>query len=331
MKKAQAAAVVEEQLDTDPFLRDVKAGFSSSPKRIPCKYFYDDPGSRLFQQICELPEYYLTRTELEIMPDCAREMASWIGPRVRLVEFGSGSSVKTRILLDALESPSIYIPVDISHNHLMETCSQLAVDYPRLEVLPLVADYSDRLFLPESDSPFGRTVAYFPGSTIGNFDESEAHFFLPRVRQLVGDEGALVIGMDLVKDPAILVAAYDDQAGVTAKFNLNLLERMRRQLGADVEPASFNHVARYNSRRQRIELYLRSKRTQTMRVGKETYALAEGELIHTENCHKYTIQKARDLATQSGFLIRRTWQDPDDYFSVQYWQAQANPGKGAPP
>ena len=330
MKKTQGTAVVEEQLDTEQFLQDVKAGLSSSPRRIPCKYFYDYPGSRLFEQICELPEYYLTRTELEIMPVCAKEMASWIGPRVRLVEFGSGSSVKTRILLDALETPDLYIPVDISRSHLMETCSQLAVDYPRLEVFPLVADYSDRLILPESDSSFGRTVAYFPGSTIGNFNEGEAHLFLHKVRQLVGDDGALVIGMDLVKDPAILVAAYDDQAGVTARFNLNLLERMRRQLGADVEPAGFTHVARYSPTRQRIELYLRSKRTQTICVGRETYALAEGELIHTENCHKYTIQKARDLAAQSGFLIRTSWQDPDDYFSVQYWQAQADLGSGEP-
>ncbi len=325
MKKVQAAPVVEEPLDTDPFLRDVKAGLSSAPKNIPCKYFYDDRGSRLFEQICELPEYYPTRTELQIMSKREEEIAAWIGPSVRLVEFGSGSSVKTRILLEALESPSIYIPVDISHNHLMETGSQLAADYPGLEVLPLVADYSGRLILPESDSPFSRTVACFPGSTIGNFDEREAHSFLHGVRQLVGNDGALVIGMDLVKDPALLVAAYDDQAGVTAKFNLNLLQRMRRQLGADVEPAGFDHVVRYNSNRQRIELYLRSKHTQTIGVGRETYALEEGELIHTENCHKYTIQKARDLAAQSGFLMGTSWQDPDDYFSVQYWQAQTNP------
>ncbi len=325
-REARAAVVVEEHSETDGFLRDVKAGLSSSPKRIPCKYFYDDRGSRLFEQICEVPEYYPTRTELEIMSRHKKEMASQIGPGVRLVEFGSGSSVKTRILLEALASPSVYIPVDISHNHLIETCSRLATDYSGLEVLPLVADYSTHLVLPESSSDFRRTVAYFPGSTIGNFNEREAHRFLHRVRRLVGDDGALLIGMDLEKDPAVLLAAYDDRAGVTAQFNLNLLERMRRQLGAEVKPATFSHVVRYNSKQNRIELYLRSRLAQTISVGGESYELAQGELIHTENCHKYNMRQARDLAVASGFRLGTSWQGPDSHFSVQYWEARAHPG-----
>ncbi len=318
---------VETAACADRFLQDVVDGLRSTPRRLHCKYFYDATGSRLFEQICELPEYYLTRAELEIMNQSAGEMSGWMGPEIRLIEFGSGSSVKTRILLDALEDPSVYIPVDISRRHLLAASSQLAADYPGVQVLPLVADYSEPLVLPESPTSYRRTIAYFPGSTIGNMNDTEARGFLKAVRALVGEEGALLIGMDLVKDPAILKAAYDDAAGLTAAFNLNLLERMRRELGADLEPARFAHEVRYNADRQRIELYLRSKQTHKISVGGETVELAEGELIHTENCHKYTIRKARHLAAQSGFLCRATWLDAEDYFSVQYWQARPGSGK----
>ena len=317
MQQSEAPALA------DRFLQDVLDGLRSTPKRLHCKYFYDATGSRLFEQICELPEYYLTRAELEVMNQSAGEMSNWLGPQIRLIEFGSGSSLKTRILLDALHDPSIYIPVDISRRHLLAVSSQLAADYPGLEVLPLLADYSAPLVLPESSASFRRTIAYFPGSTIGNMNDAEARLFLVAVRELVGEGGALLIGMDLVKDPAILKAAYDDAAGLTAAFNLNLLERMRSQLGADVEPADFAHEVRYNSDRQRIELYLRSNRAQGISVGGTTVELGEGELIHTENCHKYTIRKALELAALSGFLLRTNWQDPNDYFSVQYWQADS--------
>ena len=310
---------VEATASADQFLLDVLDGLRSTPKRLHCKYFYDATGSRLFERICELPEYYLTRAELEIMNQSAEEMSNWMGPEIRLIEFGSGSSLKTRILLDALEEPSVYIPVDISRRHLLAASSQLAADYPGIQVLPLVADYSTPLVLPGSSTSFRRTIAYFPGSTIGNMNDAEANAFLETVRDLVGEGGALLIGMDLVKDPAILKAAYDDAAGLTAAFNLNLLERMRRELGADLEPAGFDHEVRYNSDRQRIELYLRSRQAQRIFVRGETVDFAEGELIHTEHCHKYTIRKARHLAAQSGFLLRATWLDPDGYFSVQYW------------
>ena len=319
---------VEATASIDRFLQDVLDGLHSTPKRLHCKYFYDATGSRLFEQICELPEYYLTRTELEIMNQSADEMSDWMGPEIRLIEFGSGSSLKTRILLDALQDPSVYIPVDISRRILLAASSQLAADYPGIQVLPLEADYSEPFILPESSASFRRTIAYFPGSTIGNMNDAEARGFLEAVRALVGEEGALLVGMDLVKDPAILKAAYDDSAGLTAAFNLNLLERMCRELGADLEPAGFDHEVCYNSDRQRIELYLRSKQTQRISVGGGTVELAEGELIHTENCHKYTIGKARHLAAQSGFLLRATWLDPKDYFSVQYWQAQPGSGQG---
>ncbi len=313
---------VEVTASADRFLEDVLDGLRSTPKRLHCKYFYDATGSRLFEQICELPEYYLTRAELEIMNHSVEEMSNWMGPEIRLIEFGSGNSLKTRILLDALEEPSIYIPVDISRSHLLAASAQLAADYPGIQVIPLVADYFAPLVLPESPTSFRRTIAYFPGSTIGNMNDAAARLFLEIVRSLVGEGGALLIGMDLVKDPAILKAAYDDAAGLTAAFNLNLLERMHRELGADLEPDGFDHEVRYNSDRERIELYLRSKQAQSISVRGETVELAEGELIHTENCHKYTIPKARHLAAQSGFLLRATWQDPEDYFSVQYWQAQ---------
>ena len=316
MQPVQATASV------DQFRRDVLKGLRSTPKRIPCKYFYDAWGSKLFEQICYLPEYYLTRAELEIMEGSAGEMSAWMGPQIRLIEFGSGNSVKTRILLDSLDRLSVYIPVDISRRHLGSVSSRLAADYPGIEVVPLAADYSAALTLPVASVPFRRTIAYFPGSTVGNMNDAKAVSFLKKVGDLVGEEGALLMGMDLVKDPGILEAAYDDRAGVTAKFNLNLLERMRRQLGAQVVSANFSHFVRYNSSLERIEMYFRSNCQQTIIVGDHVFSVEKDELIHTENCHKYTPEKALDLAARGGFSVRKMWYDSNQYFSVQYWESK---------
>ncbi len=309
------------QATRDQFLQDVLSGLAATPKRIPCKYFYDTPGSKLFEQICQLPEYYLTRAEAEIMEHFAAEMAACMGPRIRLIEFGSGNSAKTRILLDALDEPSVYVPVDISHNHLLAASSQLAAEYPGIEVVPVAADYSAAFPVPESSSSFRRTIAYSPGSTIGNMNDAEAGSFLKSVRNVVSHEGALLIGMDLAKDAAILEAAYDDEAGITARFNLNLLERMRRQLGAEVVPANFSHVIRYDQAGAKIEMFLRSSCDQTILVEGSVFKVLKGEMIHTESCRKYTEERASGLAAQGGFAPRRTWYDARRYFSVQYWEA----------
>ncbi len=312
-------------LDLEPlvssFQADVEAGLSRSPKFIPCKYFYDRQGAQLFDRITRLPEYYLTRAELEILQQHAPEMASCLGSGVQLVEFGSGSSVKTRRLLDALCDPVAYVPVDISREQLLEAARGLLEQYPDLPVRPVIADYGQRLELPQLEHPASRTAAYFPGSTLGNFQMSEAHTFLSRVRRLVGGGGCLLIGLDLVKDPSIIEAAYDDAAGVTARFNLNLLHRMRRELGARVDPGKFQHLAIWNPERLRIEMYLQSTGSQVIQIGQDSFALAPGERIHTEHCHKYTPEIASQLARSSGFRVERSWTDSRDFFSVQFWSA----------
>ncbi len=313
---------VQIPASVDQFRQDVLRGLRSTPKRIPCKYFYDAWGSKLFEEICHLPEYYLTRAELEIMERSVGEMSAWMGPQTRLIEFGSGNSVKTRILLDSLDQLAVYMPVDISRSHLGSVSSQLAVDYPGIEVVPLAADYLSAFTLPVASAPFRRTIAYFPGSTVGNMNDAEAESFLKKIGDLVGEDGALLMGMDLVKDPVILEAAYDDRAGVTAKFNLNLLERMRRQLGAQVVSANFSHFVLYNSTLERIEMYVRSNCQQTIIVGDHVFSVKKDELIHTENCHKYSPEKALGLAARGGFSVRKMWYDSNQYFSVQYWEAK---------
>jgi dimethylhistidine N-methyltransferase len=302
-------------------LAEVVGGLRRRRKRLPCKYFYDAAGSALFDRICELDEYYLTRTELAIMRRHAGEMAEAIGGRCLLVEYGSGSSVKTRVLLDHLTDPAGYVPIDISGQHLRHAAASLAAAYPGLDVLPVCADYTTRFQLPAPGMRPARRVVYFPGSTIGNFEPADALTFLRGMARVCGPGGGLLIGVDLKKDPALLHAAYNDARGVTAAFNLNLLARLNRELGADFDLAAFAHYAFYNPRRGRIEMHLVSSRPQRVRVGTEAVDFAEGESVWTESSYKYAPAEFARLAAAAGFSARRVWTDPLNHFGVQYLTA----------
>ena len=294
-------------------------GLAAEPKRIACKYFYDSAGADLFQQICGLPEYYLTRTELELLRRHAGEFARLIGPDAEIVEFGAGSAEKIGILLAALEQPRRYVPVEISADSLAGLVARIRADHPHVEVRPLLADFTATL-PPTLFSPGARRVGFFPGSTIGNFTRIEAREFLGAAARLLKG-GGLLIGVDLVKDPAVLHAAYNDSAGVTASFNRNLLVRANREAAANFEVARFAHYAPYNVEERRIEMYLISTAAQLVRICGRPIAFAEGEAIHTESSHKYTVEDFRSLAVQAGFAPRAVWCDPERLFSVHWLEA----------
>jgi L-histidine Nalpha-methyltransferase len=298
------------------FLHDALAGLRESPKRLPCKYFYDKRGSELFDRICLLEEYYLTRCELGIMEHHAAEMGQQIGRGVMLVEYGSGSSVKTRYLLDGLPDPVAYVPVDISDQHLHETARELERDYPRIEILPVCADFTNDFALPLSQRTSTHAAVYFPGSTIGNFLPSRATELLARITKLCGTGGGLLIGIDLQKDPSTIEAAYNDSRGVTAEFNLNLLRRINRELDGDFDLEQFAHRAVYNGERGRVEISLVSRRDQEVSLGGETIEFAKGEAINTEHSHKYTIDGFAAMAADAGLTLRREWTDKNGYFAV---------------
>ena len=293
-------------------------GLSREPKSLPCKFFYDARGSELFEQICRLPEYYLTRTEIAILEERADEIAAQIGPHCRLIELGSGGSHKVRILLHALEAPAAYIPVDISRDHLREAAAQLAADFPELPVIAVCADYTRPFDLPKVPGPSGKRVGFFPGSTIGNFEPQQVVQFLDHWAELLGPGGEMLIGVDLKKEPEILDAAYNDRAGINAAFNLNLLERINRELGGDFDLDRFEHHAFYNPAAGRVELYLKSLADQSVRVAGRRFDFAADELIHTENSYKYAIPEFGALAARAGFRTIHTWTDRADLFSVHY-------------
>ena len=309
-----------EASDREEFREAVLAGLSRTPRAIPARFLYDARGSELFDAICELPEYYLTRTETGILKDCAAELARLAGPGCALVEFGSGSSVKTRLLLDAMPDLAAYVPIDISRHHLDATAARLRRDYPRLRVEPVCADYMALEQLP-ADVNGAPRLGFFPGSTIGNLEPAEATSFLRRARTLLGDRGALVLGVDLRKDPKRLHDAYNDSAGVTAAFTLNLLRRMNRELGATFDTARFAHEAFYNPVEGRIEIYFRSLVAQTVTVSGRSFAFAAGERVHTEYSYKFDDAGIAALAKSAGFTIDRTWTDPDRLFAVIYLEA----------
>lgn len=298
-------------------LRDeVLQGLAARPKRIAPKFFYDERGSRLFDAICELPEYYPTRTEMAILRACASEIREVTGADCTLIELGSGASRKIRLLLDTLR-PRRYVSVDISREILLESAERLARDYPWLEVHAACVDFSRDLELPHDTSPERRLV-FFPGSTIGNFEPCEALAFLQRIRRLVQPRGALLIGVDLKKDPRILHQAYNDNQGVTAAFNLNLLERLRAELNAELDPHGFRHRAFYNALAGRVEMHLVSQRAQEIRVGGRCFQFKTGESIHSENSYKYSVAEFHALARRAGLQPVRVWVDPDRLFSVHY-------------
>jgi len=298
------------------FLRDCLAGLRARPKRLPCKYFYDQRGSQLFDRICALDEYYLTRAELAIMDQFAPEMGAQIGERAMLVEFGSGSSVKTRYLLDALTDPVAYVPIDVSGDHLRLTARELARDYPHIEILPVWADFTRDFDLPRTARTSSSTTIYFPGSTIGNFLPAAAARLLRRIAICCGMVGGLLIGIDLQKDQVRIEAAYNDRLGVTAEFNLNLLGRMNRELAADFDLNQFSHRANYNQAASRIEMYLVSRQAQTVIIGGEAIEFAAGEAICTEYSHKYTVEQFATMAAKAGLSIRARWMDANRDFAV---------------
>jgi dimethylhistidine N-methyltransferase len=309
----------------DEFRVDVLAGLSRRRRRLPCKYFYDRRGSELFDRICELDEYYPTRTELAIMRALAHEMAAAIGPRATLIELGSGSSLKTRLLIDALPDVAQYIPVDISGAHLHDAAARLARDYPDLRIMPLCTDFTRGIRLPRSLGSHKRVV-YFPGSTIGNFVPQEARQLLARIARLVGPSGGLLIGIDLVKDRRTLVAAYNDDEGVTAAFNLNLLDRINRELAGTFDRAAFRHLAVYDAARRRVEMHLASTRQQTVLVGGKRFEFEPGETICTEYSHKYTIVQFTAWAAAAGLRLNHAWTDPRQWFAVLYFSTCARRG-----
>ncbi len=312
------ARAVDSQAFVDQFRADVVAGLSKRPRRLPCKYFYDERGSALFDRICELEEYYLTRTELSMMRAFAAEMAESIGPRACLVELGSGSSQKTRLLLDHLPDMVHYVPVDISREHLHHTTSNLSRSYPNLPMTPVCGDFTKVLPLPRSISHAARRVVYFPGSTIGNFRPPQAQKLLVRMARLARPGGGLLIGIDLVKERRLLEAAYNDRAGITAAFNLNLLLRINRELAGTFDLTNFRHVALYNHLRRRVEMYLVSACRQVVSVAGRRFRFAPQEKICTEHSHKYTIEDFTALAAANGLRSQRVWTDPRQWFAVVY-------------
>ncbi len=313
------------------FRADVLRGLRATKKRLPCKYFYDEAGSALFEQITELAEYYPTRTELGIMQRHAAEMAGLLGPRPLLIEYGSGSSVKTRLLLDHVRDPAGYVPIDVSGEHLRRSAQALGEQYPDVEVLPLCADFTRPLDLPACRKPAARRVVYFPGSTLGNFTPPEAIALLRQTADLCGHGGGLLLGIDLRKDPRVLEAAYNDRRGVTAAFNRNILVRINRELGADFQLEQFAHRAWYDAARGRIEMHLVSRCEQVVRIGSVPFSFVAGESIHTENSYKYNLPVLTDLAEAGGFAVQRVWIDARHYFSVAYLTLRHSGKDGALP
>ena len=292
-------------------------GLSRPDKAIPCRFLYDVRGSALFDEICELPEYYPTRTETRILEARAGEVAQLVGPGAQLIELGSGSSIKVRILLEAFEDPAAYVAVDVSREHLLRAAARLAEDFPRLEVAAICADYAAPFPLPELGGG-GRRLAFFPGSTIGNLEPEAALAFLRLWVRRLGPDAAMLVGVDLKKDVGILHAAYDDAQGVTAAFTLNLLARANRELGADFDLGGFRHEARYDQAKGRIEIHLRSLKAQTVRLAGRDFAFAKGERLHAEHSYKYGVGQFQEMARAAGFQPAAVFTDPDELFSVHY-------------
>lgn len=299
----------------DRFAAAVHAGLAKPHKRLPTEYLYDERGSQLFDAICELPEYYPTRTELAIMRAHVHEMAAAIGPDATIIEYGSGSSLKTRVLLDAVVRPAAYVPVDISADYLAGAVDKLAAEYPSLCIAPVAADFTRPFDVPVRGK--GQRVVYFPGSTIGNFEPAAAIALLRQMARQVGQGGSVLIGVDLRKSVDVLEPAYDDAAGVTAEFNLNLLRRIQRELGGDLDPARFRHRAYFDDERGRIVMTLVSRCTQLVSIAGQRYRFDEGEAITTEYSHKYTREGFAALAEAAGLTVAQVWTDPAAWFSVQ--------------
>jgi dimethylhistidine N-methyltransferase len=312
-----AARKARAPLSVNVFAEDVLAGLRQQRKTLPCRYFYDARGSELFEQITELAEYYPTTAEIALLQANAGEMAALAGPGCCLIEFGSGSSRKTDILLRAMPDLTAYVPIDISDAALDGAAARLVEQFPSLRVWPVHGDFNTDVKLPDMLRR-ARRLGFFPGSTIGNFEPAEAVGFLRRTRALLGADAGLIVGADLKKDAGTMIRAYDDSAGVTAAFNLNLLHRINRELGADFDLGGFAHLALYNEEAGRIEMHLCSTRAQTVTVAGERFRFREGETIHTENSHKYGVEEFQALARSAGWEPKGVWTGPQRLFSIHY-------------
>jgi dimethylhistidine N-methyltransferase len=314
---ARTRRPLHESGEEQAFASDVVGGLMATPKQVPPKYFYDEAGSHLFDSITELPEYYPTRCEMQILEAHAAEIAKLIPEGAALVEFGSGSNRKARILLKAAPQLACYVPVDICGEMLEKEAAELRPDFPQLKVLPVTADFTQSFALPPEATAAPVRVGFFPGSTIGNFEPHEAAAFLRHAGKMLGPGARLIIGADLIKPAEVLNAAYNDTAGITAKFNLNLLARINRELGGNFNLAAFEHHAFYNRERNRVEMHLASLKRQKVKVAGETFDFRAGETIHTENSYKYSIEKLGALARGGGWRPLSAWTDARNYFSIQ--------------
>lgn len=301
-----------------PEMQEIIDGLRAPEKMISPKYFYDERGSQLFDEITHLPEYYPTETELAIMRDNVAEIADMIGTQASLIEFGSGSSRKTPVLLENLHDLAVYVPVDISEDHLLESAASIRQQFPKLEVLPVVADFTKPITLPQPTIMPLRNIVYFPGSTIGNFTRDDALYLLKVMYEEAGANGAMLIGVDLQKEAAIIERAYNDTAGVTAEFNLNMLRHLNRDYGTNFDLDTFSHDAHYNAAMGRIEIRLINSKDQVIRIGDAEIEIREGEAILTEYSHKYTLEGFAEMAAEAGFSVEKVWMDPERLFSVQY-------------
>lgn len=315
--KNSFASFADVRPDSEIFLEEALAGLSVQPKTLPSKYFYDDRGSELFEQICELPEYYVTRVETNLLKDIAADVAQCVGEGAQVIEYGTGSSEKIRILLSALDRPSAFIGVDISAVALQGVTDGLATAFPDLDVHGVCADFTQPFDLPKVDDA-GKRVVFFPGSTLGNFNPEPARNFLENAAIMTGPGGGMLIGIDLKKDAEILNAAYDDAQGVTAQFNLNLLTRLNAECGANFDLDAFSHRAFYNADGGRVEMHLMSRCAQTVSLGGQVIPFAQGETIHTENSYKYSVAEFQDLAHRAGFEPLHVWTDANQLFSLHY-------------
>ena len=317
LEQATRVAFFDHSPEEESFREATLSGLSQPDKAIPCRFLYDERGSALFDRICELAEYYPTRTEAAILTARAPEIGRLIGPRAQLIELGSGSSVKVRTLLAAMSDPAAYVAVDISREHLRRAAESLAAEIPQVQVAAICADYSAPFPLPALPSA-GRRMAFFPGSTIGNLEPHEALGFLSTWARRLGPDAAMLIGVDLRKDARVLNAAYDDPKGVTAAFTLNLLARANAELGADFALDRFVHQARYDEEAGRIEIHLASLERQSVRIGQDIFDFDGGERIHVEHSYKYAVEGFQDLARRAGFQAAAVWTDPEALFSVHY-------------
>ncbi len=315
--------VDENKLDlsSQTFLDDVLTGLSHQPKYLSPKWFYDHTGANLFEKICDVPEYYLTRTEREILEMAAPAIARELGSNAVLIEYGSGAMTKVKLLLDAINRPYAFVAVDIASGQLKQAAADLIASYPELRVQTIAADFTNVIYLPNWLHSAGRCCVFFPGSTIGNFEPNEIREFLRRLHRTVGKNGALLIGVDLKKDNKSLEAAYNDSSGLTAQFNKNILRRINHELNGDICLNSFQHLAWYNSHKGRIEMHLKSRIEQSLSIAGHKFHFKIRETIHTENCYKFTVPEFQSIAIDSGFRPTQVWTDTDNIFSIHLFDA----------